>query len=209
MRRAFVFDQEKCMGCNTCTVACKDYNQVNPGPVRWRKQHTHEVDDNFFPLSMGCNHCKEPACLKACAVGAIIKRPDDGVVYVDRDKCINLLQCISACPFAEPAIAEDAQEPTRYKGWQVNHPMQKCDFCMDRLDKGLQPICVASCAAFALEVGDYDTLIAKYAAKGVTLTQMSRAEFPYAYANSDDSTQPSYLVNKRGGLTIIKAVEAE
>ncbi len=210
MRRAFVFDQEKCMGCNTCTVSCKDWNQVNPGPVRWRTQKTYEQTDTpyFFPLAMSCNHCETPACLSACGANAIIKRPDDGLVYVDRDLCINLRACITACPFAEPQIAEDQQEPTRYQGWQVYHPMQKCDFCMDRVDNGQNPACVDSCPAHALEMGDYDHLITKYAAKNppVTLVQLNPTEFPYAYINNQTATGPSFLVNKRKGLEIAKAV---
>ena len=208
MRRAFVFDQEKCMACNTCTVSCKDWHQVNPGPVRWRKQLTHELDTApfFFPLSMSCNHCKEPACLAACSLGAIIKRDSDGVVFVDRDKCQTLRTCITACPFAAPHIAEDDQEPVRYSGWQVAHPMQKCDFCMERVDQGLEPVCVASCPAHALESGDYDYLIAKYGAKGETLTPLDKSEFSYAYEGNDTSTGPSFLVKKRGAFTITRAV---
>ena len=211
MRRAFVFDQEKCMGCNTCTVACKDWNQVRPGPVRWRIQNTHESNmaPYFFPLAMSCNHCENPACVTACGAGAITKRPNDGVVYVDRDKCIGLTSCISACPFAEPKIADSIQEPQRYEGWQIDHPMQKCDFCMERVDKGQNPVCVDSCPAHALEMGDYDYLIAKYAAKtpSVTLVQLSQTDFPYAYANNTTDTGPSLLIKKRGGLDVVKAVK--
>jgi anaerobic dimethyl sulfoxide reductase subunit B (iron-sulfur subunit) len=208
MRRTFVFDQEKCMGCNTCTVSCKDWNQVNPGPARWRKQVTHEKEYQpyFFPLAMSCNHCETPACVAACAVGAIKKRESDGVVSVSRNECINLRACITACPFAEPQIAEDQQEPVRYQGWQVAHPMQKCDFCMERIDKGLEPICVASCPAHALEAGDYDYLKAKYLAKGVTLMELNQTDFPYAYVNNTE-TGPSFLVRKRHNLTVTKAVE--
>ena len=206
MRRAFVFDQEKCMGCNTCTVACKDWNQVNPGPVRWRTQITHEFDEApfFFPLAMSCNHCEDPACAAACSLDAIIKRESDGLVYVDRNKCMQLQSCITACPFAAPHIAADDQEPVQYSGWQVAHPMQKCDFCMERVDKGQEPICVASCPAHALEAGDYDYLVAKYAAKGETLTQLNKSDFPYAYAGDNTETGPSFLVKKRGALDVTR-----
>ena len=107
---AFYFDQTRCMSCNSCTVACKDLNQVEPGPVAWRKQFTYEKDGGFFPLSMGCNHCEEPACKNVCPYNAIIKT-DDGIVYVNRDLCQGALSCISACPFAKPQIALDKQEP--------------------------------------------------------------------------------------------------
>ncbi len=208
MRRAFVFDQEKCMGCNTCTVACKDWNQVNPGPLRWRKQITHETSEMpyFFPLAMSCNHCEEPACKSACSVNAIEKRISDGVVYINREKCVGLQLCVSACPFAVPKLADDQQEPVKSSKWQINHPMQKCDFCKDRVDAGKEPVCVESCPAHALEAGDYDYLISKYSAKGVTLVQLNKAEFPYAYyGTSGKETGPSFLIKKRGDFKITKA----
>lgn len=212
MRRAFVFDQEKCMGCNTCTVSCKDWNQVNPGPVRWRVQETHETDNApyFLPLAMSCNHCEDPACKAACPSGAIIKRESDGVVYVDRDKCLSLLSCVNACPFAEPKIADDMQEPEQYKGWVVKHPMQKCDFCLERVDSGKKPVCVSSCPAHALEAGDYDYLIEKYGAKTppVTLVQLNPGDFPYAYVNNTNDTGPSFLIKPRKALDIVKAVQS-
>lgn len=212
MRRAFVFDQEKCVACNVCTVACKDWNQVNPGPVRWRKQFTYETDSSpyFNPLSMSCNHCETPACKAACAAGAIIKRESDGLVYVDREKCIGLQACISACPFAEPQIADDQQEPIQYQGWQIKHPMQKCNFCMDRVDKGQRPTCVDSCVGHAIEMGDYDALIAKYTTSaGQTLVvPLNSTDFPYAYANKNASTStgPSLLIKKRGDLKITEDI---
>ena len=204
MRRAFVFDQEKCMGCNTCTVACKDWNQVNPGPVRWRNQYTYELDNSFFPLSMSCNHCQEPACVTACSLDAIKKRDSDGVVFVDKTICQQLRSCITACPFAAPQIAEDEQEPVRYSGWLVDHPMQKCDFCKDRMEEGKEPVCIASCPAHALDMGDYDYMISKYAAKGVTLEPLSPAKHPYAYKNNTDETGPSFLIRKRHTLEIVE-----
>ena len=90
MRFAFYFDQTRCMSCNSCSVSCKDWNQVNPGPVRWRKVNTYKADGGpiaMFNLAMSCNHCEEPACLAACSQNAIIKK-DNGIVYVDRSKCI-------------------------------------------------------------------------------------------------------------------------
>ena len=215
MRRAFVFDQEKCMACNTCTVACKDGNNVNPGPVRWRKQYTHEkgasitagasTDKFFLPFSMSCNHCAQPACQKVCGAGAIIKRPD-GIVYVDRKKCIEIKNCLSACPFAAAQQADSQQEPEGQVGWSRSHPMQKCDFCKDRLDRGEKPICVEACPVFALDAGDYDEMTAKYASMGITLEPLTRADFPYAYKNTDESTQPSMLIHKRKAQIIIKTV---
>lgn len=208
MRYAFFYDQSRCMACNACSVACKDWKQVNPGPVRYRKVQTDERKGEgpdgavaLFNLSMACNHCEDPACKKACSVNAIEKR-DDGIVYVDRTKCKGLQLCITACPFAAPHIASDRQEPSKKSGWVVQHPMQKCDMCKDRIDKGEKPICVAACPAFALDFGDYDMLRSKYS----DAVQLSSSAFPYAYENGTTETGPSMLIRKRKQLKIVKAV---
>lgn len=199
MRMAFFFDQSRCMGCNACTVACKDYYNTNPGPVRWRKQRTHEKDDGagvFYSLVMSCNHCETPACKAACGAGAISKRAD-GIVHVDRDKCQGLKACISACPFAEPNIADDRQEPDRKDTWKINHPMQKCNMCMELLDKGEQPICVRACPLRVIEVGDFDTLMSKYPGA----EQITQAKYDYAYVNNTQ-TGPSLIIKPRKALKI-------
>lgn len=200
MRMAFYFDQTRCMGCNSCTVACKDWYNVNPGPVRYRKQFTYESEDGvgFLSLVMSCNHCEEPACKKACSSGAITKRPD-GIVVVDRTKCQDLRSCITACPFGEPGIADDRQEPTTEDTWRVAHPMQKCNMCVDLQDKGEKPVCVRACPAHAIEVGDYDELLRTHAG-AVPLTY---DKFPYAWINNTDKTTgPSLIIKPRKTLEV-------
>lgn len=195
MRYAFYFDQTRCMSCNSCSVSCKDYNQINPGPVRWRKVDTYKTDGSLiamFNLAMSCNHCEEPACLAACSQNAIIKK-DNGIVYVDRSKCIGLHLCIAACPFAATHIADDKQEPEQKVSWTITHPMQKCDMCMSRVEKGEKPVCVASCVGHALDFCDFETLKSKYS----DAVQLNPSDFPYAYANNTTETGPSMLIKKR------------
>ncbi len=199
MRRAFFFDQSRCMACNACTVACKDWNQVNPGPVRWRTQYTYEKVVSGTPvfgsLSMSCNHCEEPACMPACAAAAITKR-DDGVVIVDREKCVGLQACIQKCPFATPKISNDRQEPNKKQSWQIMHPMQKCDFCASsRTANNEQPVCVSACGCHALDSGDYDALKLKYP----DAVQLNKNDFPGAYADGHEyiDTKPMLLIRKR------------
>lgn len=200
-RWAFYFDQSRCIGCNACTVACKDWYGVNPGPVRYRTQTTYETDEApfFQSLVMSCNHCEEPACMKACAAGAISKR-SDGIVVIDRSKCQELKSCLSACPFDAPGVADDKQEPVKgNEKWAYSHPMQKCNMCHDLLDKGEKTICERSCVGHAIEVGDYDELMAKHAGA----VQLNITQFPYAYKNGNNtSTGPSLLIKPRKSLII-------
>lgn len=199
---AFYFDQSRCMSCNACTVACKDWNMLNPGQVNYRKQFTYEKDGAFFPLSLGCNHCEDPACMKVCSYNAISKS-DDGIVTVDRAKCRELRVCISACPFAKPMIADDKQEPNPIVGWKVKHPMQKCTMCRDRLDDGERPACILSCVGRALDFGTVESIISKYP----DAVRLNPNDFPYAYVNNTNDTKPAIFIKpkKRNSLTIHKS----
>ena len=193
---AFYFDQARCGACNCCTVACKDWNQLNPGLVNWRIQFTYEADTSpfFFPLSMGCNHCENPACLTACAAAAITKDEASGAVYVDRNKCQELRSCITACPFAKPQIADDKQEPTKRSSWIVSHPMQKCDMCAERRERGDKPICVTSCIGRALDFG----LATDIQAMHPGAVRLNKTEFSYAYKNNvPDDTKPSFFIKPK------------
>lgn len=200
MQLGFYFDQTRCIGCNACTVSCKDWNQVNPGPVRWRKQENHEKNNGvsvFENLTMSCNHCEEPACLTACAANAITKT-DKGIVIVDRNKCQALKACITACPFAAPHIADDLQEPKKGENWVVDHPMQKCKYCWERIEDGNSLVCVSACPVRALDYGDIDDLQRKYP----DAVRMNPTDFPYAYVNNTNDTKPSFFIKKRTNLVI-------
>ncbi|MDR2869941.1 MAG: 4Fe-4S dicluster domain-containing protein [Deferribacteraceae bacterium] len=197
MQYAFYYDQSRCIGCNACTVACKDYNQVNPGAVRWRNQQNHENGKSVFEnLSMSCNHCEEPVCVSACEVGAIEKM-DNGIVLIDRHKCENLQACLMMCPFSAPQIANDGQEPTQKEAWKIAHPAQKCTFCWERLQDSLAPACVGACPVFALDCGDLAELQKKYP----DAVRMNATDFPYAYQNENE-TKPAFLIKRRKDIKV-------
>lgn len=197
---AFFFDQARCMACSSCSVSCKDSNDVNPGLVHWRKQFTHEHDNNFFPLSMACNHCEDPACLKACPIGAIYK-DDRGIVLIDRNKCEGLGDCTVACPYEVPQFADDRQEPVKKEGWQIEHPVQKCTMCVERVEQGEVPVCVKSCIGRAMDFGTVEYIMKKYP----DAVRMNREDFPYAYRNDEQDTTPSFFIRKRSPLKIHKS----
>lgn len=211
---AFYFDQTRCSTCSTCTVVCKDWQGVAPGPVAYRRMHAREVEGTFpdtrtFPLLYGCNHCDDPACVKACASGAISKRDKDGVVLIDRSKCTGLGLCVVACPFGAPQRADlnpnmnpkHIQEPVQNSEWQTAHPAQKCNACADRLSVGKKPACVAGCPNRALDFGTVAYIENKYK-DAVKATAGRVRYFPNdVTANTPDGTGPNLYVRERKHIT--------
>ena len=158
MQLGFYFDQTRCTGCYTCIVACKDWHDVPAGPASWMRVTT--IEKGKFPdlfvafLVTPCYHCAEPDCVKACPVEAITKREEDGIVMVDREKCLgkdNCDLCLQACPYQAPQF-----------GVEDNAKMQKCDFCIDRWQEKKEPICVAGCPMRALDAGPLQEMERKY-----------------------------------------------
>ncbi len=140
----FLVDATKCINCKTCEVACKDFNDAAVGQ-RIRKVRTFEGGD--FPdvfaynFSMACNHCEDPACVKGCPAGAYTKRPEDGIVVHDPERCIGCRYCTWVCPYGAPQY--DPREGR----------VRKCNLCVEEIDRGRSPVCVTSCPMRAIEVG--------------------------------------------------------
>ena len=161
MQKGFYFDQTRCTGCDACTIACKDWHEDGLGaePANWR--WVVELEDGSYPnpsvsfLSLSCLHCAQPSCIDACPTGAIRKRPEDGIVVVDREECLGKDQCgalcQSACPYGAPRFGPEA-----------NAKVQMCDLCLDRSAEGKLPVCVAACPMRALDAGDLEELRQKY-----------------------------------------------
>ncbi|MEA1961395.1 MAG: DMSO/selenate family reductase complex B subunit [Bacillota bacterium] len=148
----FYFDMTKCTGCRTCQIACKDKNELPVGTL-FRMVKTFEggkyPNPWVYHLSMTCNHCADPQCVKNCPTGCRYKREEDGLVLQDMDKCIGCGYCIMSCPYGFPQRLE-------------NGKVSNCNMCVDLLDQGLNPACVDACMTRALDFGDIDKLKAKY-----------------------------------------------
>lgn len=178
-RWAMVADLRRCVGCQTCTAACKHANATPPG-VQWRRVLDIEVGEYpdvqraFVP--MGCQHCDEPACLPVCPTTATRKRAD-GIVTIDYDLCIGCAYCTVACPYQaryKTPAGEFAygRKPTENEELREDEERRsvatKCTFCVERIDAGLArgkqpgvdpeatPACVNACIAEALAFGDIE-----------------------------------------------------
>ena len=158
MQVGFYFDQNRCIGCYTCVVACKDWHDIEAGAASWCKVTTSEYGkfpDVHVSFSFSaCYHCANPTCISVCTVGAISKRKKDGIVVVNGEECLGKDACglcLEACPFEAPQF-----------GNEQGAKMQKCDLCQDRLADSKKPVCVTACRTRALDFGDVDKLIEKY-----------------------------------------------
>jgi len=177
-RWGMVVDVNRCVGCQTCTVACKHANDTVPG-VQWRR--VLDVETGTFPdverifLVVGCQHCAEPPCVPVCPTGATEQR-GDGIVTMDYDLCIGCASCAVACPYQARTIVHDksfyyGEETIQEK--VVSHDerlgvAQKCTFCVDRVDAGIDdgltpgkdwkatPACSSACIASAIKFGDFN-----------------------------------------------------
>ncbi|UCG86928.1 MAG: 4Fe-4S dicluster domain-containing protein [Gemmatimonadota bacterium] len=142
MRPSFVFDQNKCTGCQACQLACVIENELEPD-ASWRAIHTfnerHYPGVPLFHITLACNHCAEPTCMAACPALAYSNDSETGAVITDENKCIGCRYCTWACPY-------DAPKFDRAKG-----VISKCTFCNHRISNGSQPACVELCPTGALK----------------------------------------------------------
>jgi len=143
-RWGFLIDLRRCIGCHSCTVACKAENEVPLGVFRcWVKT----VEVGRYPrvrrmfLPQLCNNCENPPCVAVCPVEATWKR-EDGIVVVDPHKCIGCRYCMASCPYG-----------VRYLHPTMNI-VEKCHWCVHRVERGLRPACVEACPAGARIFGD-------------------------------------------------------
>lgn len=149
----FYYNNLNCTGCRTCQVACKDKNDLDPG-ILFRRVSTYETGEypnpGYYHLSISCNHCADPACVKACPIEANYKDDETGIVMHDDEICIGCQACQSACPYGHPQYLE------------AESIVHKCMMCHDLILEGGRPACVDACPMRCLEWGDIDELAAKH-----------------------------------------------
>ena len=139
-----VIDLRRCIGCHSCSVACKAEVESPPGVYRsWVKiieKGTYPHVRKFFLPSL-CNNCDHPICLTNCPVKATWKR-EDGIVVVDPHRCIGCKYCMASCPYDVRSINP------------LKRIVQKCEFCRHRVDAGIEPACVETCLGRARIFGN-------------------------------------------------------
>lgn len=128
MKRLFV-DLDRCIGCGSCAVACA---RVLGGTSTIRYA---ELSPSVEIPSV-CRHCTDAPCLNACPTGAVV-RDANGVVSRDYMFCVGCRSCVLACPFG--ALADALSDRAAVK----------CNLCAARVERGLAPACVATCASGA------------------------------------------------------------
>jgi Fe-S-cluster-containing dehydrogenase component len=168
-QKGWMIQLDKCIGCETCAIACKSENNTRPlsSPLPFKNgrgvipEHVSyrwvvKVEAGTYPsptvtfVTSACNHCQHPACIASCPIpGAITKLPATdplapGVVLIDQSLCIGCRNCVQACPYGAPQFNVHTGK------------VEKCTFCLHRLQAGLQPACVTTCVGNALHMVDFN-----------------------------------------------------
>lgn len=179
-RYGMVIDIKRCINCKACTVACKLENKTPPGVV-YNPVIEEEIGEfpyvqrRWFPKP--CFHCDNPPCTSVCPVTATYKRPEDGIVIVDYNRCIGCRYCITACPYGAryfdfgenyPGQTDYGKIPSpefhgeygvRRKGESPVGNVRKCTFCLHLQDTNghytRPPACAETCMAKAIHFGDF------------------------------------------------------
>ena len=143
-QHGFHFSADNCIGCHACEAACSEKNDL-PAHISFRS--VGYVEGGTYPdykrvnISMACNHCDDPVCLKGCPTRAYTKFAEYGAVLQDPDICFGCGYCTWVCPYNAPQL-----DP-------IKGEVSKCNMCVDRLEVGLKPACASACLAGALDFG--------------------------------------------------------
>jgi tetrathionate reductase subunit B len=163
---AFVIDVARCIDCRACLVACSVENNV---PLDHTRIWVHdqgvqgewpELTRVFVPYN--CMHCEHPPCTEVCVSGATYKDELNGLVLVNQDACIGCGYCVEACPYGVRYIDQE------------RGVVDKCNACIQRVEVGLEPACVATCVGKSRLFGDLndstsEVSVALRSAKSVTM----------------------------------------
>jgi Fe-S-cluster-containing dehydrogenase component len=181
-----LIDLRTCIGCHSCSVACKAEFEVPLGVFRDTVKYVEtgsypKAARHFIPVL--CNHCEDAPCLSACPTGAVM-RLENGEIVIDEGDCNTNRFCMAACPYG--AIYVDPEE----------NVAQKCTFCQHRTAEGMQPACVEACPTHCRIFGDLDD-------PGSEIAQKASANSTAVW-KPEASTKPRVLyIDPKGALSLI------
>ena len=171
MRYGMIIDLDRCIGCDACTMACKQANGTPKGTF-WSKVERNETGvypdayTEYVPTL--CMHCKNAACVDACPYGVSVYATD-GTVQILSEMCVGCNYCVAACPYGartfdfgewklySPEKGKSAYEEIQEACQPYRNTVSKCTLCKDRRDKGDAPACVHTCPTDARTFGDLDS----------------------------------------------------
>ena len=171
VRWGMLIDTNGCKeGCRECVNACNKENGLSGGTTatdsQWiRKVELKDVSNGrTLSLPMMCQHCEHPPCVDVCPTTASFKRAD-GIVLVDRHRCIGCRYCMMACPykarsFVHEPLHDQVPDVPRGKG-----TVEACSLCVHRVDQGKIPACAEACPNKAILFGNLNDPASEIAQK--------------------------------------------
>src|SRR5215831_10882141 len=147
VKRIFL-DPSRCIGCRACVAACRECD-THKGQSMMYIDYINRGNTVATSPTL-CMHCEEPVapCAQVCPAQAILVSPDGVVHQADETRCINIRNCVYACPFGVPKFDTSG------------HYMRKCNLCYDRTSLGKGPMCATVCPTQAIFYGTYEEWLA-------------------------------------------------
>jgi formate dehydrogenase iron-sulfur subunit len=166
--KKILIDTSRCIGCRSCQVACKQWNELEPRRFEKRRIYgeEHYLAGNTWTLvesvettsSTGevqwlfrkkqCMHCTKPTCIDVCPTGAA-REHETGIVFIDQNICAGCKYCVKSCPFGSVNFNEK------------HGKAQKCRMCLDRVLNNLSPACATVCPTSAITFDFRENLLEK------------------------------------------------
>ena len=154
MPKIIVVDEKRCLSCKQCMIECAMAHvdaetlveALRGARAPQSRVHVEPIGDHGIPIQ--CRHCQDAPCQAVCPTGAIHRESEQGPVLLDAERCIGCKFCLLACPFGVISVSRDGRA------------MVKCDQCIERLEAGQEPACVAGCPTGALKFVEMETWLA-------------------------------------------------
>ncbi|MBN2402489.1 MAG: 4Fe-4S dicluster domain-containing protein [Spirochaetes bacterium] len=166
--KAFLVDTTKCTGCKACQTACKQWNNLPSDEISsFPHEYTSpeklsaitfnhviitgiESADSSIPILQmmhkKCFHCEIANCITVCPAEAIYK--NNYWVIIDQEKCIGCDECVRACVYNVPHLANKDYNEYGTGGFIDKDKAYKCHACTVKARE--IPACVSACPSDAL-----------------------------------------------------------